>query len=600
MAFVDQRQAILDGLVSAQAEGTGWNALLSTIPVTAVVRTSGTVVTITLPALGSYNITADETITCTVPAAALTAAVPLIAAPTMTIVAGSLEFLDTRQAILNGLDSAQAEATGWDALRSTIPVSAVVRTSSSVVTITLPSLPTYNITATETITATVPASAVTAASAIVATPTISVTTATTPTARPAALLLMGVGGGGNAAAPPPVDPNVRYVATATSSPAGSNANSGTIEAPWLTFNYAVSQLEAGMTLYARSGIYAEALSGGIPSGTSWSNKVLIQNYSGESVTLRPVGTDYVLHFRDDQQYIEVDGIHLDGSSTLHGVVKIEALTSPDWNPHHIRIRDAILTGIGTSQSGHVSLVLVTAIRTGYTGGNEFINLTLQRSTHDITTFRTNGFYIQGPNNLIEWCVLNNLNGFGLQTYNQNSPRTEPDSNIVRYNIIRNMPVTTERTQGINIAQGSNNKVYGNLIHNLDGVVGGSIGLYVFTGAGTGTELYNNTIYDIALEGLVVETGVSSVIVRNNVSHECGGGNMRLSGTSITASHNHTSGVDPLFVSPLTGDFTPQSGATATILNTGTNAGNIPTYVTVDIEGGVRPVGVYDIGAVERQ
>lgn len=83
--FDDIRQAIIDGLDSAQSEGTGWDAQRVNIPVTAVVRTSNTVVTITLPALPSYDITAPETITATVPASALLGGNPIVGTPTFTI-----------------------------------------------------------------------------------------------------------------------------------------------------------------------------------------------------------------------------------------------------------------------------------------------------------------------------------------------------------------------------------------------------------------------------------------------------------------------------------------------------------------------------------
>lgn len=81
------RQDIIDGLVSAQAEPTGWNAAVTPfIPVTAVVRTSDTVVTITLPAFPAYDITAPETITDTVPQSALViGSAPLVASPTFEI-----------------------------------------------------------------------------------------------------------------------------------------------------------------------------------------------------------------------------------------------------------------------------------------------------------------------------------------------------------------------------------------------------------------------------------------------------------------------------------------------------------------------------------
>jgi hypothetical protein len=86
-------------------------------------------------------------------------------------------FGSVRRAILNGLVSAQGEATGWNALRDLIPDSSVVRTSDTVVTITLPALAGYDITASETLTDTIPAVAVAAKTAIVATPTIGITAA---------------------------------------------------------------------------------------------------------------------------------------------------------------------------------------------------------------------------------------------------------------------------------------------------------------------------------------------------------------------------------------------------------------------------------------
>ena len=80
-------QAIIDGLDSAQSEGTGWNAEVRDKEVTtAVVRTSATVATITLTAQAAYDITAQETITVTVPTTALvTGAAAITATPTFTV-----------------------------------------------------------------------------------------------------------------------------------------------------------------------------------------------------------------------------------------------------------------------------------------------------------------------------------------------------------------------------------------------------------------------------------------------------------------------------------------------------------------------------------
>jgi hypothetical protein len=87
--FDDIRQAILDGIDSAQSEAHGWDVERTNIPVTAVVRTSDTIVTITLPALSAYSITADETLTVTVPAAALAGGSAIVATPTIAVAEGA-------------------------------------------------------------------------------------------------------------------------------------------------------------------------------------------------------------------------------------------------------------------------------------------------------------------------------------------------------------------------------------------------------------------------------------------------------------------------------------------------------------------------------
>lgn len=108
--FDAQRQNIINGLTSAQAEAHGWNIeVRAKIPVTDVVRTNATVVTITLSAEAAYDITAQETITVTVPATALTIGTALVAAPTFTVdpiapvvVTGLCTGFGSTWAVLNG------------------------------------------------------------------------------------------------------------------------------------------------------------------------------------------------------------------------------------------------------------------------------------------------------------------------------------------------------------------------------------------------------------------------------------------------------------------------------------------------------------------
>jgi hypothetical protein len=103
---------------------------------------------------------------------------------------------------------------------------------------------------------------------------------------------------------------------------GSDSNSGaSIDAAFLTVTKGVSVLAAGDTLFVRTGAYDEALINNVPSGASWTNKVRIAAYNGELVSLAPsFGPEYVVLFSGNQQYVEFDGISLDGTTAIYGNV----------------------------------------------------------------------------------------------------------------------------------------------------------------------------------------------------------------------------------------------------------------------------------------
>lgn len=206
--FDAQRQAIIDGMDAASSPTNGWNdEVRDKLGVGAVVRTNGTVATITISGteVAGYRIDANEVITTTVPNAALvTSSGDLTATPTSTITAatesaavtGTLggsggtaaeivaggetviitltntkwvpvaDFNAQRQAILDGLVSSGAEINGWDA--QSFAVGDVVRTSDTVVTITLSAAAGYTVPATETITTTAAANAMVFGAGIVA------------------------------------------------------------------------------------------------------------------------------------------------------------------------------------------------------------------------------------------------------------------------------------------------------------------------------------------------------------------------------------------------------------------------------------------------
>lgn len=99
--FDGQRSNIIQGLDSAGAEATGWNnEVRDKQGVSGVVRTSDTVVTITLDAQAAYNITTTETITMTIPSTALTGGIAIVATPTFDVTAVATGGLATRKTLL--------------------------------------------------------------------------------------------------------------------------------------------------------------------------------------------------------------------------------------------------------------------------------------------------------------------------------------------------------------------------------------------------------------------------------------------------------------------------------------------------------------------
>jgi hypothetical protein len=85
LLFAHIADALTAGFNSAQSEATGWNATVRDALKITWERTSDTVATGTIQAVPTYDITAQETITVTVPAVALQGAAALVATPTFTV-----------------------------------------------------------------------------------------------------------------------------------------------------------------------------------------------------------------------------------------------------------------------------------------------------------------------------------------------------------------------------------------------------------------------------------------------------------------------------------------------------------------------------------
>lgn len=371
---------------------------------------------------------------------------------------------------------------------------------------------------------------------------------------------------------------------------GLDSNPGTLASPFRTFAKGCSVLTPGATLYARGGTYVASLAvNAVPSGTSWTNKVRIAAYQNETVWMRPgSGATRVLDFAGSQQYIEFDGINLDASNVTHDNVKING-TSTTQNAHHIRIKNAELIGSTLlSQPNHQFGVLATGQFAAVIGGNEFINLVVHGGGP--SDFSHN-FYIQSPDNLIEYCDMYDAAGNGVQIYNGYG-HNNTSNNVVRYNIIRDILRPLGRHRGVIVSRGVNNQVYGNLIYNIQGSNTPTAGIEVFSSSSQNTKIYNNTIFNTNSRGIQVDTGASGTVVRNNIAYQCSTGTYIDSGTGTVQSNNVFT-LNPIFVNSGANNFRLQ--ATSPARNTGTTI----TIVTTDLDDTPRPQeSAYDIGCYE--
>jgi hypothetical protein len=341
-------------------------------------------------------------------------------------------------------------------------------------------------------------------------------------------------------------------------------------------------LSAGDTLVVRAGTYAEALKDAVRSGTSWSSKVRIAAYPGETVWLRPTG-DYVVFFSGEQRYIELDGINIDGTNAVSGTVVLGD------SSNHIRLQNAEI--IGSPTSGWCAAIC---------GGHysELLNLTIHGGgpTQDNcggAQCNSYGIYTGGDNNLIDGCEIYDPGGTGIQIYH-GSGQGAAANNIIRNTRIHDITRSGEpRMWGIIIGNGSGNQIYNNIIYNgLGNADGNNAGIYVY--GASGTSIYNNTVYNIRAQGIFISGQASGTQVKNNVAYQSTGGNYNNGGSGTIASNNLFDS-DPLFENSGSGDFRLQSGSPAR------DQGTTLASVTKDFQGVLRPQGGdYDIGAYEYQ
>ncbi len=389
-----------------------------------------------------------------------------------------------------------------------------------------------------------------------------------------------------------------YYVSTTGSDSRSCAIVQSISTPKLTINSGLGCASAGDTVLVRAGTYNETIAS-VPSGTSWSNKVRLAAYPGETVWLTPSNTDAnanrVIWLDGNFHYFEFDGINCDGRpANADGVLWTS--TNSGNNPHHIRFQNAEAVignaGSGGARGGIFEMGAHVFLPGGTTGGNELINLVIHgggANTAGSGTFEDNsyGIYIISPDNLVDRCDVYDTAGIGIAIYSRGDA---PSNNVIKNSRVHDITRwnVTGQVQGILVTVGSNNQVYNNIIYGITQTDTSSANAGVAL-SGSGQKIWNNTIYNMR-NGIYIDG--PSAEVKNTIAYAITDNEIVINSGSPTQANN-LFGTNPLFANAGTGNFALTSGSPAR------NAGTTISAVTTDIIGTIRPQeSVYDIGAYE--
>ncbi|WP_411830255.1 choice-of-anchor Q domain-containing protein [Paenibacillus alba] len=316
-----------------------------------------------------------------------------------------------------------------------------------------------------------------------------------------------------------------YVATT-----GSDANAGTISAPWKTLQHAADVAAAGDTVYVRGGVYNQKLKL-THSGTA-GNPITFSNYSAEVATidgtgLSVSGIEGIVDITD-KDYVKINGFEIRNYTTstsnvmpvgiyVHGSGSFIELTN---NKVHDIKNTATPTGSDLlGRDAHGIAVYGTkapaSIHDVTISGNEVYNLVLGSSESVVLNGNVDTFSVL--NNIVH---DNDNIGIDIIGFEKKSP-TEA------YDQARNGIVRGNRVYNIT---SNNNPSYGKKLPNKSY---GADGIYVDGGKDTIIEQnysYNN---DIGIEIASEHPGksTSNITVRSNMVYKNSASGISLGGSS---------------------------------------------------------------------
>jgi Right handed beta helix region len=303
------------------------------------------------------------------------------------------------------------------------------------------------------------------------------------------------------------------------SKSGSDTNSGSFTAPWLTIQHAASTVTAGATVYVESGVYNESVN--FPNSGTSSNPITFASYTGQTAI------------------IDGTGLSVSGTQGLINIVNQSYLTVNGFEIRNYTTASASPTPAGV----------------WITGGGAGLQI-LNNLVHNITTTSEKngnafGIAVYGTSST----PISNLTISGNQVYNLKTGSSESvnvDGNVTNFTISNNIVHDNDNIgidaigfEGVGPSgsdQARYGEISGNTVYNISGIKnpgeGDSYdadGLYC-----DGCEYVvfeRNTVYacDLDMEAASEHKGHSSsyVTIRNNVFYDANTVGVSIGGYSNT-------------------------------------------------------------------
>jgi hypothetical protein len=312
------------------------------------------------------------------------------------------------------------------------------------------------------------------------------------------------------------------------SKSGSNSNSGSFTAPWLTIQHAASTVTAGATVYVESGVYNESVTLSA-SGTA-SNYITLENYPGQA----PI--------------IDGTGLAVSGTQGLINIVNQSYVTVNGFEIRNYTTSSATPTPAG---------IWVTGSGTGVQLLNNLVHNITTTSEKNGNAF---GIAVYGTSSTpITQIVIS-----GNQLYNMktgNSETMNVDGNVTYFTISNNIvhdndnigidAIGFEKVGPTGNDQAKYGEISGNTIYNISGINNAGEGNQydadgIYCDGCAYTIIERNTVYncDLNMEAASEHSGhnASYVTIRNNLFY-----NANSVGVSIGGYSSRVGGSDHIVV-----------------------------------------------------